>query len=339
MVDGVFHTEEIVIKPLSSKLRLLTVFSGTTILGDGTVIMIIAPNGIAQALGRVAPQGEQIEIDEAEAVAEEDLTPLLVFRAGSQQPKAVLLSLVSRLEEIDCRRIEASDGQYLVQYRDQLMPLVRIDGSKLKQDGAVPVLVFSDRGRRMGLIVDEIIDIVEERLDIEVASERPGLVGYAVIKGSATEIVDIAHFLPQAYADWFRRRDPRPLPVPRRIMLVDDSAFFRHMLAPLIKAAGYHVTSAASAAEALANIRSGARVDVVVTDIEMPDMDGFELAAALHREPATAGVPVIALSAMVSTEAIERGRRVGFHDFVAKFDRAGLIAAIKEQTEDLHEAA
>jgi len=339
VVDGVFHTEEIVIKPLSSKLRHLTVFSGTTILGDGTVIMIIDPNGIAQALGRVAPQDEQIESGEAEAVVEDDLTPLLVFRAGSQQPKAVLLSLVARLEEIDCRRIEASDGQYLVQYRDQLMPLVRIDGGKLKQDGAVPVLVFSDRGRRMGLIVDEIIDIVEQRLDIEVASERPGLVGYAVVKGSATEIVDIAHFLPQAYADWFRRRDPRPLPAVRRIMLVDDSAFFRDMLAPLIKAAGYHVTSAASAAEALAAIRLDAGVDVVVTDIEMPDMDGFELAAALRHDPATAGIPVIALSAMVSTDAIERGRRVGFHDFVAKFDRAGLIAAIKEQTEDLHEAA
>src|SRR4029077_15778315 len=82
-------------------------------------------------------------------------------------------------------------------------------------------------------------------------SERPGLVGYAVVKGSATEIVDIAHFLPRAYADWFRRRDPRPLPAMRRIMLVDDSAFFRDMLAPLIKAAGYHVTSAASAAERL----------------------------------------------------------------------------------------
>jgi two-component system, chemotaxis family, sensor kinase CheA len=191
----------------------------------------------------------------------------------------------------------------------------------------------------MGLIVDEIIDIVEQRLDIEVASERPGLVGYAVVKGSATEIVDIAHFLPQAYADWFRRRDPRPLPATRRIMLIDDSAFFRDMLAPLIKAAGYQVTSIGSAAEALAAIRGGARVDVVVTDIEMPGMDGFELATALRNEPATAALPVIALSAMVSADAIERGRRVGFHDFVAKFDRAGLIAAIKEQTEELHEAA
>jgi two-component system, chemotaxis family, sensor kinase CheA len=339
VVDGVFHTEEIVIKPLSSKLRHLTVFSGTTILGDGTVIMIIDPNGMTQALGRVAPQAETIAAEVAEAAAQDELTPLLVFRAGSQQPKAVLLSLVARLEEIDCQRIETSDGQCLVQYRDQLMPLVRIDQGRLKQDGAVPVLVFADSGRRMGLIVDEIIDIVEERLDIAVASERPGLVGYAVVKGNATEILDVAHFLPQAYADWFRRRDSQPPSSTRRIMLVDDSAFFRDMLAPLIKAAGYQVTSIASAPEALAAIRSGARVDVVVTDVEMPGMDGFELAAALRHDPATEGLPVIALSAMVSADAIERGRRVGFHDFVAKFDRAGLIAAIKEQTEELHQAA
>jgi two-component system, chemotaxis family, sensor kinase CheA len=193
--------------------------------------------------------------------------------------------------------------------------------------------VFADRGRCMGLMVDEIVDIVEQRLDIEVASERPGVLGYAVIKGSATEIVDIGHFLPQAYADWFRRRDVRSTPAARRIMLVDDSAFFRDMLAPLIKAAG------ASAAEALGAIKSGARVDIVVTDVDMPDMDGFQLAAALREHPPTAAMPIIALSAMVSADAIERGRRVGFHDFVAKFDRAGLIAAIKEQTDDLYQAA
>jgi two-component system, chemotaxis family, sensor kinase CheA len=342
VVDGVFHTEEIVIKPMSSKLRHISVFSGTTILGDGTVIMIIDPNGIAQALGRVAPvaQADNIQLDDGEAAGDEDLTPLLVFRAGSQQPKAVLLSLVARLEEIDCRRIEASDGHHLVQYRDQLMPLLRIDPQTgMKQDGAQPILVFADRGRCMGLAVDEIVDIVEQRLDIEVASERPGVLGYAVVKGSATEIVDIGHFLPQAYADWFRRHDARPAPLSRRIMLVDDSAFFRDMLVPLIKAAGYQVVAAASAADALAVVKSGIRIDIVVTDIEMPDMDGFQLAAALRENPATAAIPVIALSAMVSVDAIERGRQVGFHDFVAKFDRAGLIAAIKEQTDDLHQAA
>jgi len=71
----------------------------------------------------------------------------------------------------------------------------------------------------------------------------------------------------------------------------------------------------------------------------MPDMDGFDLARALRENPGTAAIPVIALSAMVSAETIERGRGAGFHDFVAKFDRTGLIAAIKEQSADLHQAA
>jgi two-component system chemotaxis sensor kinase CheA len=120
---------------------------------------------------------------------------------------------------------------------------------------------------------------------------------------------------------------------------VDDSAFFRDMLAPLIKAAGYQVVAVASATQALAALSSGTAIDVVVTDIEMPEMDGFALATTLRQDPRTAAIPVIALSAMVSADAIQRGRRAGFHDFVAKFDRAGLIAAIKEQTDELHAAA
>jgi two-component system, chemotaxis family, sensor kinase CheA len=71
----------------------------------------------------------------------------------------------------------------------------------------------------------------------------------------------------------------------------------------------------------------------------MPDMDGFALAEAMRAVPAGADIPIIALAAMVSAEAIERGRAVGFHDFVAKFDRTGLIAAIKEQSPDVERAA
>jgi two-component system chemotaxis sensor kinase CheA len=342
VVDGVLHTEEIVIKPMSSKLRHITVFSGTTILGDGSVIMIVDPNGVAQALGRAAQaaQAAAPEPGQDEAAAADDIVSLLVFRAGSQRLKAVPLSLVTRLEEIDCRRIEISDGRHLVQYRDQLMPLLRIDAEAgLKKEGTQPILVFSDRGRSMGLVVDEIVDIVEDRLDIEVVSNRPGVLGYAVVKGNTTEIVDIAHFLPQAFEDWFRRREAGEAGPARTILLVDDSPFFRDMLAPLIKAAGYRVVAVASGREALAAIKSGSRIDVVVTDVEMPELDGFALAQAIRGEPATAAMPIIALAAMVSDETIARGRAVGFHDFVAKFDRPGLIAAIKEQSADLERAA
>jgi two-component system chemotaxis sensor kinase CheA len=121
--------------------------------------------------------------------------------------------------------------------------------------------------------------------------------------------------------------------------LVDDSAFFRNMLAPLIKAAGYRVIAVGSGADALAALQSDTRFDLVVTDIEMPDMDGFALAEAVRGASRTAALPIIALSAMVSADAIERGRAVGFHDFVAKFDRTGLIAAIKEQSADVDVAA
>jgi two-component system chemotaxis sensor kinase CheA len=341
VVDGVFHTEEIVIKPMSSKLRHIPMFSGTTILGDGSVIMILDPNGVAQALGRAAQaaQAEAREVKENEEVAKEDKVSLLVFRAGSPQPKAVPLSLVTRLEEIDCRRIEISDGRHLVQYRDQLMPLLRVNTETgLKKEGTQPILVFSDHGRSMGLVVDEIVDIVEDRLDIEVASNRPGVLGYAVVKGNTTEIVDVGHFLPQAFEDWFRRREGSARAA-RTVLLVDDSAFFRELLAPLIRAAGYQVVAVASAADALAALKSGTHFDLVVTDVEMPEMDGFALAEAMRAMPDAAATPIIALAAMVSAETIERGRAVGFHDFVAKFDRTGLIAAIKEQSADVSQAA
>ena len=191
----------------------------------------------------------------------------------------------------------------------------------------------------MGLVVDEIVDIVEDRLDIEVASDHPGVLGYAVVKGTTTEIVDVGHFLPQAFADWFRRRDGAATRPARTVLLVDDSPFFRDMLAPLIKAAGYQVVAVGSGGEALAALKSDGGIDLVITDIEMPEMDGFALAQAMRAAPGTAGIPIIALAAMVSDEAIERGRAVGFHDFVAKFDRPGLIAAIKEQSADLSRAA
>jgi two-component system, chemotaxis family, sensor kinase CheA len=342
VVDGVFHTEEIVVKPMSRRLRQIDCFSGNTILGDGSVIMIIDPGGVARALG-AAVMSQDLSAEEAALPAEdadEQTTSLLIFRAGSSRPKAVPLSLVTRLEEIDGRKIELANGRHMVQYRDQLMPLVRVDESvRIREDGAQPLLVFSDGGRSMGLAVDEIVDIVEDRLNIELASEQPGMLGSAIIKGQATEVIDVAHFLPLAFEDWFRRKEMQERARPHVVLLVDDSAFFRNMLAPVLKAAGYRVATAESAAEALALIKRGERFDIVLTDIEMPDMDGFELTQALRADPGTAELPVIALSSMITAEAIERGRQVGFHDYVAKFDRAGLIAALKEQTADLTRAA
>jgi two-component system chemotaxis sensor kinase CheA len=341
VVDGVFHTEEIVVKPMSTKLRHIDMFSGNTILGDGAVIMIIDPNGIAKALGASGNASHEIADENAamRAAGAEQLTSLLVFRAGSDQPKAVPLGLVTRLEEVAAEKIELSNGRWMVQYREQLMPLVQMSGVNVRTSGSQPILVFADDGRSMGLVVDEIIDIVEERLNIEVAGSSEGILGSAVIKGQATEVIDVGHFLPMAFADWFSRKEMRPSLSAQSVLLVDDSAFFRNMLAPVLKAAGYKVRVAPSAQEGLAALRSGLTFDVVLTDIEMPDMNGFEFAETIRSDAHLASMPIIALSSLVSPAAIERGRQAGFHDYVAKFDRPGLIAALKEQTAEMNRQA
>jgi two-component system, chemotaxis family, sensor kinase CheA len=309
-------------------------FSGNTILGDGAVIMIIDPNGIAKALGASGSAAHTMSEEHAAAhiSSGEQMTSLLVFRAGTVQPKAVPLALVTRLEELPADKIELSNGRYMVQYRDQLMPLVQMEGVTVRSAGSQPILVFVDDKRAMGLVVDEIVDIVEERLNIEVAGSQQGILGSAVIKGQATEVIDVGHFLPMAFADWFTRKEMKPSALAQSVLLVDDSAFFRNMLAPVLKAAGYRVRVAGGAQEGLATLRSGQSIDVVLTDIEMPDMNGFEFAETIRADQHLNHVPIIGLSSLVSPAAIERGRQAGFHDYVAKFDRPGLIAALKEQT-------
>jgi two-component system chemotaxis sensor kinase CheA len=95
----------------------------------------------------------------------------------------------------------------------------------------------------MALVVDEIVDIVDEKLEIELASDRPGVLGSAVIKGQATEVIDIAHHLPLAFEDWLHWKGPRATRAVRKLLLIDDAPFFRNMLSPVLKAAGYAVTS------------------------------------------------------------------------------------------------
>ena len=195
IVDRVFDTEEIVVKPVTPILRDIAFYSGNTILGDGSVIMILDPNGIASTTGEEAGA----KATEAGVPAQEQgeqKTSLLVFRAGGDELKAVPLGLVARLEDIDMSTVEQAHGQFLVQYRGHLMPLVPFDPShEWKTEGRQPILVFTDRERSMGLAVDEIVDTVEEVLKIELTSDQPGLVGSAVIDGKATDVIDAGYYL------------------------------------------------------------------------------------------------------------------------------------------------
>jgi two-component system chemotaxis sensor kinase CheA len=334
IVDRVFDTEEIVVKPVARILRDIPLFSGNTILGDGRVVMILDPNGIASASGELTlVEGEDTLEDTRKQRGEsEEEVSMLVFNAAGKSPKAVPLALVARLEEIPVDTIEDSNGQQVVQYRGQLMPLITMPGGQIAESGNQPVLVFTDRDRSMGLVVDEIVDIVEERMNIELHGERAGYLGSAVIAGKATDIVDAGYYLTQAFSDWFEAESVRDAGEGdgRRVLLVDDSPFFRNLLAPLLDVAGYEVTTAESADAALELCNSGHEFDVIVSDIEMPGMNGYEFAAALREQGKWADTPLVALSSHATPSDLERGRQAGFRDYVAKFDRETLLDSLNQ---------
>jgi two-component system chemotaxis sensor kinase CheA len=331
LVDCVFRTEEIVVKPMSSLVRHVSMFSGNTILGDGSVIMIIDPNALGSSAGALDVQAEAVKSFAASAqAATENKTALLLFRAGTPSLKAVPLSLITRLEGIPLSSIERCNGEDVVQYRGALMPLVYVETEAGKGgDDVQPVLVLTEGDFHVGLAVDEIVDIVEEQLTIELEAEAPGIIGAAIVKGKAVEMVDVSHYLGRGLGQRLAGKAEEALRAVR-LLLIDDSQFFRSMLAPLLAARGYEVTLAGSAEEALALKDKGVVFDLIVSDLDMPGMDGIALAERLKADPTWGKTPLIALSSHSNPRLIERSRAAGFVNYVGKFDRQKLIHAIED---------
>ena len=194
IVERVFDTEEIVVKPLSSILRQQQVFSGNTILGDGQVIMILDPSGIIKTAGMMDSMGKNSEgegdVDGHDNVPE---TPLLLFRVGNKGLKAVPLKHVTRLEEIELSEIEQAGDRQVVQYYDTLMPVFYAGKSEnLQREGKRPVIVFSAKNGLAGVIVDKIMDITNFRGEFQIKSEG-ALAGSAIIEGQATDIINLSY--------------------------------------------------------------------------------------------------------------------------------------------------
>ncbi len=335
LVDKVFDTEEIVVKPASRLLRHIQVFSGNTILGDGSVIMILDPSGLSRAIGQPSaviqsriskppPPATQRSGDRA--------AMLLVRLAATENLVAVPLGLVSRIESIARGKIQIRQGQMVTQYRDCLMPLVA-PASRYPDGDPLPVLVFSERGRSVGLIVAEIVDVVEDQLEIELTSQRPGLLGTALILGQITDVLDTAHWLTRGRDDWFAPPRTTEAEIGTRLLVVEDSAFFRQLLLPALSASGYHVTAVDSASKALA-LRDGHDAtcfDAIISDVEMPGINGLQFARRLREGGRWSGTPLIALSARCNEADVARGNEAGFDEYIGKFDRPALLAALQRR--------
>ncbi len=165
------------------------------------------------------------------------------------------------------------------------------------------------------------------------ASDDPAKLGTAVIAGRATEIIDVAHYL--KLAGQFRApgtvTGEATEGAGRRVLVVDDSAFFRNLLKPLLTSSGYRVTTASSADEALKLRDSGATFDLILSDIEMPGLSGVDFAKEIRRDDRWRITPLVALSSLTADADVSRGEEAGFNQYVAKFDRQRLLEAVARQ--------
>jgi two-component system chemotaxis sensor kinase CheA len=197
VVDEINDTEEIVVKPLSKQLKGISCFAGATIMGDGKVALILDTFGLAQHAS-LAGESRTHAVSAAKGgsgESAEQRESWLLFRIGDHGKLAVPLSMVSRLEEFDPKTIETSGNRQVVQYRGEIMPLVRVaDALKLPVEaageGSIKVVVHSEGGHSVGLVVDEILDIVDQHVTITKRDDAH-LLGSAVIQQRVTDLLNV----------------------------------------------------------------------------------------------------------------------------------------------------
>lgn len=337
LVDSVFHTEEIVVKPMSSKLRHIPLFSGNTILGDGAVVLIVDPNGVASLVGAVLSGEAEAKPHAAAPHAQaSEKTTMLVFRTGAGSLQALPLSLVTRLEEVDAEQFQRGGGRTLLHYRGRLVPVTPLAETQLRSQGIQPLVIVSDGDLTVALAVDAIVDIVEDSFDLEMAaSHERGVIGSAMIRGRATDIVDLAHYLPLNEPGWFGvRRSSAPS---ARVLLIEPSDFLREMLSPILKASGHVITMAADFH--LDPTAAAQPFSIVLLDLDRQTEAAFDFATALRAQAGSERLRILGLTTCATPDLHMRAVQAGLDDIVAKFDRRALLSELNAGSADMRQAA
>jgi two-component system chemotaxis sensor kinase CheA len=206
IVDGINDTEEIVVKPLWQHLKSLACYAGATIMGDGGIALILDVAGIGLRSGVIVRSGPAASVKPAGAGADRaDIRrSLLLVRAGSLKRLAMPLAKVARLENVPARLVEFAAGQSVAQYRGSVLPLVsvarRLEGAESPETEGIQVVVYRGGETDIGLVVDEIVDIVEEGVSSPLGTDRPGLLGSAIVGGVVTDFLDLDWLAQEASA-------------------------------------------------------------------------------------------------------------------------------------------
>jgi len=367
LVPEVLDTADIVVKPMSSMLNNLMAFSGATILGDGSIALIIDVGGVAQygkVLNKRAHKDDRESYSKSErAKLTADIQEFLLFSVGTDARHALPLCLVQRLEEFAPSKIERSGEQEVVRYRGNLLPLINL-GSVLKYKKTLnseapavldaakahSVIVVQRSGRSYGLVVDEIIDVltIEGQID-DTVRDRRGILGNLVFNEEVVVVIDALGLIEdftralvgQKLSDEGARRDVmgelRDLNNEMkfksvRVLYAEDVAFFRKHVSKVLAGAGIDVTTVEDGLKAIQEIDScePGRYNLILSDIEMPNMNGLDLVREIRKRDRYKDIPIVALTTRYREKDINDGIAAGFNRYLEKLNPDKLLAAINE---------
>lgn len=337
VVDGLHDSEEIVVKPLGRHAQDCACLAGATILGDGHVAMILDIAGIATYSRLNLPDDDDLETGEGIAEREIAMSPMLLFSNDPAEWFAVPMDLISRVERIRAEQIEHVGGQMVIGYRGGSLPVVSLEehikARPRRESQRLYVAVYNVNRRELGLIVPDLVDIrrLENKIDTVTLRER-AIVGSLVVDGRPVRLLDLSELTRLARPDWFQNvqeREARPV-----ILLAEDSPFFRNQLINYLAADRFEVeafSDGMSAWERL--VAEPKRFSLVLTDVEMPRMNGLELTRRIKSDPSLSHLPVVAVTSLSAPEDVDRAKAIGVDEYLVKLERDRLLECINHLLE------
>ncbi len=341
IVDQLLDSEEIVVKPLGVHLRDCKCYAGATVQGDGRVALILDIVGIStlMKLKNVAKKVQEQTSRLADKSGQlADIQSLLIVRNSPQEQMAVPLDLVSRIERNRVDDIKITGGRKTINYRGGSLPLFSVDevvkvSAPLQGRATFYTVVFMVNGKEVGMILSEVVDVVTGDFQIdEITHRQPGIMGSTIITGEITLLVDLFGVVAFLMPDWAEAMNTHlPISQSANIMVVEDSPFFAKQIIDFLKDAGYTCYSAADGVEALEILaREKTNIDLILTDIEMPHMNGLEMTKKIREDKMFADLPIIAVTSLCGEVAEKRGLEAGINEYLVKLDREKIIKTVRK---------
>ncbi|MBF8982103.1 chemotaxis protein CheW [Lutibacter sp. B2] len=337
VVDKIYDEEEILVKPLPKYLKDCKSYSGVTILGDGKPSLILDIDGIVTKAGlrfnEEDEKNDKIDLFKEKEDSKE-YNNLLIFKCSGEEILAVDLSLISRVEKINRRDIERIGENGYIKYRGDSLRVINLEEF-------LPISKGNDKGEHLyviipklvkhpvGILIEKIYDTIQTRINLNQENIKVrGLIGSTILNDRIVLLINTYELLEIGVPEYYHVQDSNKIGEKRTVLVVEDTPFFAKVEKDYLEWAGYEVAMASNGKEGLDILREK-KIDAVISDIQMPVMDGYTFAKAIREDEKLSDLPLIAVTSMADECSKNEGLEAGFDYYECKLDKENLLSRLK----------